>query len=175
MPGFVVTGLDFSQVSILAGQGLPERASAIVFTASALVTLPASLLAGQFIDRWPVRYVLAAGQALLAGALICLMFVSSVEQVVVYGVLRGLALGCWVVAIDASWPAYFGRRYLGGIRGMTFGAEIVGAAVGPLPFCLVRDLSGSYDAVIVGAIILPIVAMIVMLIALPPGQPATER
>jgi MFS family permease len=171
VPGFVVTGLDFNQVSILAGQGLPEHATAIVFTTSALVTLPASLLAGQFIDRWSVRYVLVAGQALLAGALIWLMFVSAIEQVVVYGVLRGLALGCWAVAIDASWPAYFGRRYLGGIRGMTFSAEIVGAAAGPIPFGVVRDLTGSYDVVIVGATILPMVATAAMLTARAPGHP----
>lgn len=174
VPGFVITDLDFNQVSILAGQGLPVNATAIVFTASALVALPASLAAGQLVDRLPVRYVLAAGQALLAGALVLLVSVTTVEQAVLYGILRGLTLGFWAVAIDATWPAYFGRRYLGGIRGMTFGAEIVGAAIGPLPFGLVYDLSGTYDAVIVGAIILPVTAGIAMLAAHPPGQPPAE-
>jgi MFS family permease len=174
VPGLIVTGLDFNQVSILTGQGLAENATAIVFIASALVTLPASLLAGQLVDRWSLRAVLAAGQALLASALIWLLFVSTPEGAMLYGILRGLSLGAWAVAIDAAWPTYFGRRYLGGIRGMTFGAEIVGAAIGPIPFGLVRDLTGSYDTVIVAVTMLPIMATISMLIAAPPGHPPTD-
>jgi MFS-type transporter involved in bile tolerance (Atg22 family) len=161
-------------VSILTGQGLAANATAIVFITSALVTLPASLLAGQLVDRWSLRAVLAAGQALLASALIWLLYVSTPEEAVLYGILRGLSLGCWAVAIDAAWPTYFGRRYLGGIRGMTFGAEIVGAAIGPIPFGVARDLTGSYDAVIVGVTALPIAAMIAMLITTAPGHPPTN-
>ena len=73
----------------------------------------------------------------------------------------------------SSWAVAFGRRYLGGIHGMTFGAEIVGAAIGPIPFELMRDLSGSYDTVIPGVTALPITAMIAMLLASPPARPPT--
>ena len=50
------------------------------------------------------------------------------------------------------------RRSLGGIHGLTFGAEIVGAVLGPLPFGLICDLLGSYTAAITGVLILPAAA-----------------
>ena len=56
---------------------------------------------------------------------------------------RGIELGTSAVAIDATRPAYYGRGRLGSIRGMTFAAEIVGAALGPIPFGIVYDAVGS--------------------------------
>lgn len=173
VPGLVITGLDFNQVSILAERGLPPGAVALVFTASSVVTLPASLACGYLVDRFPSRYALAAGQALLAAALAWLLVTDTAVHAVAYGALRGLTLGLWPVALDATWPAYFGRRYLGSIRGLTFGAEIVGAALGPVPFGLIYDLLGGYTAAIAGVLILPIAATAAVLVAFPPGLPST--
>lgn len=174
VPGLVITGLDFNQVSILTERGLPSGAVALVFTASSLVTLPASLACGYVVDRFPSRYALAAGQVLLAAALAWLLITDTAAHAVAYGVLRGLTLGLWPVALDATWPAYFGRRYLGGIRGLTFGAEIVGAALGPIPFGLIYDLLGGYTAAIIGILILPVAATAAVLVAFPPGLPSTD-
>ena len=171
VPGLVITGLDFNQVSILTERNLSASAVAMVFTASSVVILPATLLSGYLVDRFPSRYVLAAGQVLLAAALAWLLVADTLVQAVIYGVLRGLTLGLWPVALDATWPAYYGRRYLGGIRGLTFGAEIVGAALGPLPFGLIYDQLGSYTAAIAGVLILPILATVAVLVAFPPGLP----
>ncbi len=57
----------------------------------------------------------------------------------------GGVLGTWEVAIDATWPASFGRGRLGSIRVMTFATGIVGAALGPIPFGVVYDMLGDYD------------------------------
>lgn len=171
VPGLVITGLDFNQVSILTERGLSAGSVALVFTASSIVILPASLVAGQLVDRFPSRFVLGAGQLLLAAALAWLLIADTLVLAITYGVLRGLTLGLWPVALDATWPAYYGRRYLGGIRGLTFGAEIVGAAIGPLPFGLIYDLLGSYTAAIMGVIPLALAAMVAVLAAVPPGRP----
>ncbi len=71
------------------------------------------------------------------------------------------------MAIDATWPAYYGRRRLGSIRGITFAAEIVGAALGPIPFGLVYDATGDYTAAILGLLILPVAAAGAVLAATP--------
>lgn len=173
VPGLVITGLDFNLVSILSERNLAVGSIALVFTASSLVHLPASLMSGYLVDRFASRYVLAVGQLLLAAALAWLLVTQTFVHAVAYGVLRGLMLGVWEVALDATWPAYFGRRYLGGIRGRTFGAEIVGAAIGPLPFGLIYDLFGSYTVAIAGVLVLPILATAAMLVAFPPSLPVT--
>lgn len=174
VPGLVITGLDFNLVSILSERNLAVGAIAVVFTASSIVQLPASLVSGYLVDRFPSRYVLAIGQLLLAAAVIWLLLTGTLMHAVAYGVLRGLMLGVWEVALDATWPAYYGRRYLGGIRGRTFGAEIVGAAIGPIPFGLIYDLFNSYTAALVGVLMLPILATVAVLVAHPPGRPPEE-
>ncbi|MCC6175272.1 MAG: MFS transporter [Chloroflexi bacterium] len=175
VPGLVITGLDFNLVSILSERSLAPGTAALVFTASSIVTLPASLTSGYLVDRLPSRYVLAVGQLLLAIALAWLLFADSLVQAIFYGVLRGLMLGLWEVALDATWPTYFGRRHLGGIRGVTFGAEVVGAAIGPLPFGLIYDLLGGYSTVLAGVTLLPVAATVAVLLSFPPGIPTLQR
>lgn len=63
---------------------------------------------------------------------------------------------------------------LGSIRGMTFAAEIVGAALGPSPFGIVYDALGSYDVAILGLVVLPVVATGAVLLATPP-RPFVDR
>jgi hypothetical protein len=91
------------------------------------------------------------------------------DLALVYGAVRGITLGTWAVAIDATWPAYYGRGRLGSIRGMTFAAEIVGAALGPIPFGVVHDVLGGYDIAILGLLVLPVAATAAVLLARPPG------
>ncbi|MBA2518148.1 MAG: MFS transporter, partial [Chloroflexia bacterium] len=167
VPGLIVTGLDFNQISILTGDGLSSTTAASVFTVSAIAALLASFAGGWLVDRGPPRYVLAIGQGALAVAMLVLIAVDGTGWAIAYGAVRGLALGTWAVAIDATWPAYYGRRRLGSIRGITFAAEIVGAALGPIPFGLVYDATGDYTAAILGLLILPVAAAGAVLAATP--------
>ncbi|MDQ3225727.1 MAG: MFS transporter, partial [Chloroflexota bacterium] len=61
-----------------------------------------------------------------------------------------------------------GRGRLGSIRGMTFAAEIVGAAIGPIPFGIVYDAVGGYETAILGLIWLPVLAIGAVLFSTPP-------
>jgi nitrate/nitrite transporter NarK len=86
-----------------------------------------------------------------------------------YSAMRGAAAGLWGVAADVAWASYFGRRHLGTIRGVTFAAGIVGAAIGPVPLGLAFDATGSYGAAIVAYMVLPAAAVFV-LFAYPPRK-----
>lgn len=170
VPGLVVTGLDFNQISIFTSHGLSSSVAASVFSVSSAVALASSLTGGWLVDRISPRYVLAAGQMTLAAAMAVILATDSAVWALAYGAVRGVTLGAWAVAIDATWPAYFGRGRLGSIRGMTFAAEILGASLGPLPFGLIYDASGSYTAAILGLLMLPFAATIAVLCATAPQQ-----
>lgn len=170
VPGLVSTGLDFNQVSIFTAQGLSATIAASVFIVSSAVWLVASFVAGALVDRAPPRYVLVAGQVLLGVAMLTLTFADTVPLALLYAAAYGAGRGVWAVAIDATWPAYFGRDRLGSIRGMTFAVETVGAAIGPIPFGLVYDAVGEYDPTIYGLLVLPVLAAGALLAATPPGQ-----
>ena len=46
---------------------------------------------------------------------------------------------------QAIWPLYFGRRYLGSIRGFTNFIGMSLAAIGPLPLSIIYDSTESYS------------------------------
>jgi MFS family permease len=168
VPSLVVTGLAFNQVAILTDRGLPSSLAATTFAVEAAVALPTTLLAGWVVDRYPVRYALAAGQVCLAAAMIALLAADAPPLALVYSAWRGASGGLWMVAADVAWPSYFGRRHLGSIRGFGFAVGVLGAAIGPIPFGLAYDLLGSYNAAITGLLALPVVATVAVLRSRPP-------
>lgn len=158
VPSLVVTGLAFNQVAILADRGLPRTLAATTFAVEAAVALPTTLLAGWLVDHYAVRYVLAAGQVCLAIGMVFLIAADSAVLALAYAGWRGASGGLWMVAADAAWPAYFGRRHLGSIRGIGFAVGVVGAALGPIILSVGYDLGGSYTPAITGLVVLPIAA-----------------
>jgi MFS family permease len=172
VPSLVVTGLAFNQVAILTDRGLPSTLAATTFAVEAAIALPTTLLAGWLVDKYPVRFILMAGQICLIVAMIFLLFAETPALVLLYSAWRGASSGLWMVAADVAWPSYFGRKHLGSIRGVGFAVGVVGAAIGPIPFGLAYDLSGGYTPAIAGLLILPVVAAIAVTQARPPVRSA---
>jgi len=172
VPSLVVTGLAFNQVAILTDRGLPGSFAATTFSVEAAVALPTTLLAGWLVDRYPVRYVLAAGRVCLATAMLFLLAADGPVLALCYSAWRGASSGFWVVAADVAWPQYFGRRHLGSIRGVGFAVGVVGAAIGPIPFGLTFDLTGGYTPAIAGLLVLPVIAAIAVVRSRPPAPTA---
>jgi MFS family permease len=172
VPSLVVTGLSFNQVAIFTERGLPGTLAAATFTVESIVGLPMTLLAGVLVDRIPIRYVLAAGQVCLAVAMVWLLRADTPALALAYSVWRGASSGLWMVAVDVAWPAYFGRRHLGSIRGFGYAIGVTGAALGPIPFGLAYDFLGGYDTAIAALLVLPVLASIAVLFARPPASGA---
>jgi cyanate permease len=166
VPSLVVTGLAFNQIAILTDRGLPATLAATTFAVESAIGIPMALLAGWLTDRFPVRFVLAAGQLCLAIAMVALLASAGAPGLaLLYSAWRGASSGLWMVAADVAWPAYCGRRHLGSIG---FSVGVAGAALGPLPFGLAYDLLGGYDPAILALLVLPIVATAAVLLAKPP-------
>ncbi len=168
VPSLVVTGLSFNQVAIFTERGLPSTLAATTFTVEAAVGLPVTLLTGWLVDRYSPRYALAAGQLFLALAMVWLLATATPELALLYSAFRGVSSGLWMVAADVAWPAYFGRRHLGSIRGFGFATGVAGAALGPVIFGLAYDYLGGYNPAILGLLALPIVAAGALLLTRPP-------
>jgi MFS family permease len=169
VPSLVVTGLAFNQVAILTDKGMASSLAATTFTVEAAVAMPTTMLAGWIVDRYPVRFTLAAGQVCLAIAMLVLLAANTPSLALIYSVWRGASSGLWTVAADVAWPSYFGRRHLGSIRSVGFAVGVVGAAIGPLPFGLAYDLLGGYNPAIAALLVLPVAACVAVLLTKPPG------
>ncbi len=171
VPSLVVTGLAFNQVAIFTDRGMPSSLAASTFTVESLAALPVTLAIGWVVDRYPVRYVLVAGQVALALAMVALLMAEGVALALVYAALRGVSGALWMVGADVAWPQYYGRRYLGSIRGFGFGVGVFGSALGPLPFGIAYDTLGGYTPAIAALLALPVLAAVAVWFAKPPHLP----
>lgn len=159
------TALTFHNVSLLTGKGLDPAIAAGVLSVMALVSLSSNLLAGVLNDRYPNRLVLAGAQVLLVGAMLFTFVISATWMAFVYGALLGVGQGFGMNTITVIWPNYFGRKRLGSIRGVAMTSTMAFAALGPLPFSVLYDVSGSYSLAILVFLVLPVICATLALLA----------
>ncbi|MFM9106108.1 MAG: MFS transporter [Chloroflexota bacterium] len=170
-PSMILTGLAFNQVALLGERGIPASFGALTFAIEAAVCLPVTLATGWFVDRRPFRWSLALAQGLIALAILVLLIWHSRLGASLYAALRGASVGLWLVSVDVAWPTWFGRRHVGAIRGAGTALSLAGAALGPLPFGVARDVTGSYDPALAALLIVPVLAAAWMLVVRPPAPP----
>jgi OFA family oxalate/formate antiporter-like MFS transporter len=148
--GFNITGLALSGVFIhfypyLESKGIePDVAATAVTTFAfccALVKIPWGLLA----ERFPVRHCITACYVGCALSLLILLNSQNVAFVFLYAIVYGVALGGDMVLKELVWADYFGRTFLGTIRGVTMPANLIAVAGGPLFAAWLRDVTGSYQ------------------------------
>ncbi len=164
----ISTGLIFHQVSLLASKGVPSGVAASVLSVMAPMSLFGIFVAGFMADRFPNRYLLAGGQALLAVAMLFTFIIASTWQALLYGALLGLTGGFLMSTTSVIWPNYFGRYHLGSIRGVATSSMVTSAALGPLPFGYLFDQTGSYSIAILIFLALPAACALAALMAKPP-------
>lgn len=166
------TGLFFHMVSIFEDSGLDAGVAAMVYVPLATTTALVNLGSGLLVDRIPMRVVVAASLVLQALALWMAPTLTSVTTALLYGGVLGASGGLQRTISSVVWAAYFGRRHLGSIAGVSSTIMVAGSALGPLPFGLSRDLMGSYGPVLMGSALLPLVLGIVCLFFDKPRRPA---
>ncbi|HJM52104.1 MAG TPA: MFS transporter [Alphaproteobacteria bacterium] len=145
-PAALVTALFFFQVSIFQSQGLSQQMAAQIFTVSGVMMVLAIPVFGRILDRFPTQYVFAGALVLLSLTMLTASLVDNIVTALIYGALFGANNATNITFFSYIWARYFGRKHLGSVQGAGQMIGVVGASVGPLPFGLAFDLSGSYIA-----------------------------
>ena len=152
----LVTGLFFHQVSIFETQGLSAQLAARVFPVTALVMLATTPVFGYLLDRLPTPKMFAAALLTMTVAMVAMALVSDLTSAVIYAMALGLTNAGIQSHFAFLWPRYFGRKHLGSIQGAGQTFVVIGAAVGPLPFGIAFDWTGSYAGALLGFALLPV-------------------
>ena len=106
----------------LVGLGTATDPLAVVFSVFAV---------GLIADRVHVRYLGALGLAGLACSAVPLILTSGQAwTIVAHGLIWGGSVGGWAALNNLIWPNYFGRRYVGSIRGIVLPVSIITAGIG---------------------------------------------
>ena len=158
------TALTFHILDFGSEQGLAQEQIVRIFLPIALVSVPVTLLGGWLVDRVPPVKI---GAAMSVAQLIMYVTVSHLDRPVaaVAAVVGwGAAQGCYAPLTSAAIPRLFGRRHLGSIAGVQMSAMVIGSALGPALFALVKSTVGSYQAALVISTVLPASGLLLFLV-----------
>ena len=175
LTGFNITGLALSGVFIhfypfIEFKGFSGDVAANAMTTfafcCAIVKIPWGLLA----ERIHVRYCITACYIGCALSLLILLNTNSLFFVFMYAIVYGVALGGDMVLRELVWANYFGRTFLGTIRGVVMPINLISMAGGPLFAAWLRDLTGSYQLPYTIFVITAITGTVFLFMAKPPQK-----
>lgn len=167
--GYMVqAGVSLHQAAHYLSQGLSGPAAALTVSIFALSQVPGGLGWSAMARRIPVRFLLAlTGFTVAAGAV-----GSAASSTLWAGAVAASALGIGVgglhVLLRLAWADYYGRRYLGSIRGVTLPVQIGGQALGPIIAGFMYDATESYKVAFVIFASAVSMASLMVLSATPP-------
>ena len=168
----ISTALVFHHVSVMDSRGLDAVVAASALSVIAPGALSGTFLAGFLCDRFPNRFVLVSGQFILIFSMLLTFVMTHPWHAIVYGVSLGLGGGILMTTAAVIWPNYYGRANLGSIRGIVTTGMVASAALGPLPFGFLFDVSNSYTLATAIFLVLPAACAVAAFVAVPPRRRA---
>jgi MFS family permease len=165
IPALINTGITFHLVSILGEKGIPGAASALILSLMAIIGFPITLFSGFLLERIKVNLILAivfVGQILF---ILTLNFTDSYVMAIVFGALWGITGGLERITVTIIYPDYYGKEYIGSIKGVAMTVMVIGSAFGPLPFGIAYDLFGGYQEILLFVIIFPMLGFLLSLLS----------
>ncbi|MCH4890034.1 MFS transporter [Acidaminobacter sp. JC074] len=159
----ISTGLVIHFFKIMDLKGISETQASFVIGLMALPGFIMPLVSGLIIDRFRSKYIITFTLVAITLCLLLFINVASVATAVIFMLLYGLVTNVQTVTISVIWPRYFGRKYLGSIRGAATIFMVIGSALGPIPFGLSYDLTGGYNAVLIAMMAITLLSTLMAL------------
>ena len=167
----IMAGLIFHQISLFEVRGLSRQNAVDAYKAIAFFSIIGNLSMGRLLDRFSARLLLSITLLLLVTTLITVQIMTTPLQAFIYAATIGLVSGCFRVLDGVVWPKYYGRRYLGAIKGMTMIGVLGATALGPYPIGVSFDIWGSYAPALNSLMLFPLTISVVVLFINRPQKP----
>ena len=168
---FIHTGISVHMAPYLRGQGLSPAITAAAVSFSWVVSGISAVIRGWALERLQPRLLYGIIMACFAGASLVLLLVPGKPGAFSAAILIGVLSAGALVVPAVVYANFFGRTYLGTIRGIGETGVLIGQAAGPLLAGLVFDIRGSYQMVFVVYAILAGVGGLLVLRAKRPVKP----
>jgi sugar phosphate permease len=167
MVGLALGTLNHHQVAYFVDTGLTLERASFFFAMGHLATLPSKVMWGLLSEKVPVRYCMAGNDVARAISIVLLLVISGETRLWGYVVFTGLGQG--VAFLNAKiWADYYGRAFIGSIRGILTPIQVVSGLGGPLMAALLYDETQSYDVSFAFCVLALVVATTAILLARPP-------
>lgn len=132
------------EFSVLTDRGLSAAIATAVLATHSFGSVIARVLWGTLADRFPVRSLMGGVFLASAVGLVILLSVRTAPMAFAFAIVYGIAVGGNAVLNPMTWANYFGRGFVGTIRGVTMPAQLVSLSLGPVLAGCMFDWTGSY-------------------------------
>lgn len=173
MLSFLMLGLAMGiftihQVPAITDKGFDLLVASIVSVTLSVCSLIVKPTVGFLSERFSPQYLCALCMAVGAAGVVTLGLAETMVFLFVFAACYGFGAGATPVFQNVIWADYFGRRYLGSIRGMIAPVAALGGGISPFIAGWMFDRTGSYDSVLVTMGLGAFLAAGLMLMARPP-------
>lgn len=169
-----VSGVVVHQIPFLTDQGLSAGVAALTLTTYAIFAIPSKLIWGFMAERVHIRYLAAASLLGSAAGLLILLQTDTFAEAIAFGVVYGLTRGAWAVVQSLVWADYYGRHFLGTIRGYVTPMTLLSGLGGPLFAGFIYDTRQSYHFAFSVFVATYVASALLVLATRPPVPPRTE-
>ena len=155
----LITAIAFHIASLGEELGLSRDASYAVFLPMSYFGITSNFIGGWLSDRIHLKWmllVMMVAQAVMTVGL--LNFDEPVGRALLI-VGGGVSGGLFGTLVSVAWPRFYGREHLGAISGLHMSIMVFASAIGPVLFASARSMTGSYRAVELACLSMPIVIM----------------
>jgi sugar phosphate permease len=167
MVGLALGTLNHHQVAYFIDNGLSLERASFFFAMGHLFTLPGKIMWGFLSEKVPVRYCMAGNDIARAISIVLLLVVAGDPGLWGYAVFTGLGQG--VAFLNAKiWADYYGRAFVGSIRGVLTPIQVVSGLGGPLLAAIIFDHTQSYNISFSICVVALVIATASIWLARPP-------
>ena len=170
-----VPAVTFHQAPAILDKGFGAPIAATAVLVFGLSATASKLIFGFLVERISVQYLFIVCLAGSGGALYTLVIADTLPLVLIYAFSYGALRGAFPTLEAVVWADYFGRTYLGTIRGTFQPLILIARAGGPLLAGVLFDLTGSYDIALKTCIVMLIFGAFAMIFAPAPTHPSKVR
>jgi len=159
----VANGTIVHLVPLLTDRGIPAQQAVAIFSSIGASLIVGRLVCGYLLDRFFAPFVAIAFILIPMAGVLTLLASNDPAFTTAGAVMVGLGLGAEVDLIGYLQSRYFGLRAFGQVYGYLFAVFTVGSGVGPFLMATAFDSTGSYQAALMGFVVVLALAALVML------------
>ena len=160
-------------VPFLSDSGLSRNEAAFAMLVASVPAMVSKPVWGYWIDRSPAKPLAAISACVTGIALFLIVYATTSLGViwvyVAYGVL-GLGWGGMIPLQEVIWASFFGRKFLGSIRGAAMPFALTLSALAPWLVAIFRDSMGTYDGALLTVATLNVISGLLIFLAPAPKK-----
>lgn len=144
MAGLAQGGASFHRIPYFVEKAYDPLLVSWSFAADAGGAAALALVSGWLADRVPIRYLAAVSFSGFIVAILLMIYVSSAEMMFASTIVFGCSVGVGMIVHTYIFAAYYGRAFLGSIRGIVMPVNLLSAGLGAPLVGYLHDYAGSY-------------------------------